>query len=77
MSQSDNPFARLILRRSAGAGLHGEDYLVATNGDGTVEYCGCYVEPGIEAVASIEEGAIVVIRASDGTLLAEGHPPRR
>ena len=38
----------------------------------------CYIDPGTSALAAIEEGRIVVIRAEDDdqTMLAEAHPKR-
>lgn len=48
------------------------DYLEATNPGGVTAKC--YVPAGTPAFAAVEEGRIVVIRAEDGTLLAEAHP---
>ena len=49
-----------------------KEYLEATSPDGVTARC--YVSPGTSAHSTVEEGGIVVIRADDGTLLAEAHP---
>jgi hypothetical protein len=67
---------RLVLFRTSGGGLNGEDYLAVMTEDQSMTFADCYVDPGTPAIHAVEDDDVVVIRREDnGELLAEAHRP--